>query len=131
MEPVGSGTIDAPTQSCTGGYLDGTVVQLTAVPGTGYAFENWSGAASGTSNPVSVTMDGSKSVHSQYAWEHAHRTFRHADQLEQHIQLDRPERRHLVLDGNADLRWHADLPQVVYQRTDGLLGRHGLFGGPA
>ena len=49
-------------ENCAGGYTAGTVVQLTAVPNTGYVFSSWSGDASGTSNPVSVTMDGNKSV---------------------------------------------------------------------
>ena len=60
--PAGSGTVTTPTQTCSGGYLAGTVVQLTAVPGSGYVFSSWSGDASGTTNPVSVTMDANKSV---------------------------------------------------------------------
>jgi predicted outer membrane repeat protein len=60
--PAGSGTVTAPTQTCSGGYLAGTVVQLAAVPGSGYVFSSWSGDASGTTNPVSVTMDANKSV---------------------------------------------------------------------
>ena len=62
VDPAGSGSVTASTQNCAGGYTAGTVVQVTAVPNTGFAFLNWSGAASGTSNPVSVTMDGNKSV---------------------------------------------------------------------
>src|SRR5690606_9905908 len=38
------------------------VVQVTSVPNTGYLFLNWSGDASGTLNPVTITMDGDKSV---------------------------------------------------------------------
>ena len=53
----------ASATNCAGGkYTAGSVVQVTAVPNTGFTFLNWSGAASGTSNPVSVTMDGNKSV---------------------------------------------------------------------
>ena len=37
-------------------------MQLTAVPNVGYLFGSWSGGASGTSNPISVTMSGNKSV---------------------------------------------------------------------
>ena len=62
VNPAGSGTVNAPTETCGGGYTAGSVVQLTAVPGTGYAFSSWSGNASGTNNPVSVAMDGNKSV---------------------------------------------------------------------
>jgi uncharacterized repeat protein (TIGR02543 family) len=63
VNPTGSGTVNAsPVQNCTGGYLAGTVVQLTAAPATGYAFANWSGDASGTTNPVSVTMNANLNV---------------------------------------------------------------------
>src|SRR5207249_7492766 len=57
---AGSGTVakspDQPT------YNHGTVVQLTASPAAGWHFVSWSGDASGTANPLSVTMDGNKSV---------------------------------------------------------------------
>ncbi|NLW84237.1 MAG: cadherin-like domain-containing protein [Phycisphaerae bacterium] len=43
-------------------FAHGTVVSLTAAPNTGYTFANWSGSASGTANPVSITMDGNKAV---------------------------------------------------------------------
>ena len=43
-------------------YAYGTVVQLTAVPGTGWAFSSWSGNLSGSTNPTSITMNGNKSV---------------------------------------------------------------------
>ena len=43
-------------------YLAGTVVQFAANAATGYTFTNWTGGASGTANPVSVTMDGNKTV---------------------------------------------------------------------
>ena len=39
-----------------------SVVQVRAVPNAGYLFSNWSGDATGTSNPVSVTMNGNKTV---------------------------------------------------------------------
>ena len=45
----------------------GTIVQLTASPSTGYHFVNWSGDASGSDNPVTVTMDGDKSVTANFA----------------------------------------------------------------
>ena len=43
-------------------YTYNEVVQLTATPAVGYSFANWSGDASGSTNPVSVTMDGNKNV---------------------------------------------------------------------
>lgn len=62
LNPAASGSVTAPTQSCAGGYTAGSVIQLTAVSGTGYVFNNWSGDASGSSNPVTVTMDGNKTI---------------------------------------------------------------------
>jgi uncharacterized protein (DUF362 family) len=43
-------------------YTANRVVWLTAVPSAGYAFAGWSGDVSGTTNPVSVTMNGNKTV---------------------------------------------------------------------
>ena len=45
-----------------GTYPAGMTVQLTANPNTGYAFSGWSGALSGTTNPITITMDGNKTV---------------------------------------------------------------------
>jgi uncharacterized repeat protein (TIGR02543 family) len=61
--PSGGGTIDAaPPPGGDGKYAYGTIVTLTASAGTGYAFNNWSGDASGSSNPVQVTMTANRSV---------------------------------------------------------------------
>jgi uncharacterized repeat protein (TIGR02543 family) len=66
--PVAFGTIEAdPAPNCGAQYLDGTVVELTAVSNTGYQFDDWSGDASGTDNPVSVAMDGDKSVTANFS----------------------------------------------------------------
>jgi hypothetical protein len=43
-------------------YTAGSVVTLTATPGTGYAFKSWSGALTGMANPVVVTLDADRSV---------------------------------------------------------------------
>ncbi|MCF6401303.1 T9SS type A sorting domain-containing protein [Chitinophaga filiformis] len=45
-----------------GTYDSGTVVTVTAVPASGYTFTGWSGAATGTSSSVSITMNSNKSV---------------------------------------------------------------------
>jgi uncharacterized repeat protein (TIGR02543 family) len=56
----GSGSVtknpDQPT------YTYGTVVELTATAEAGWTFSHWSGDASGTINPTTVTIDGDKSV---------------------------------------------------------------------
>ena len=57
---VGSGSVAKnPNKSS---YNQGEQVQLTATPGSGYSFSNWTGDASGTANPVTVTMNGNKTV---------------------------------------------------------------------
>ncbi|MEM6964304.1 MAG: GDSL-type esterase/lipase family protein, partial [Bacteroidota bacterium] len=38
-------------------YNEGTVVNLTAIPASGWQFDNWSGGASGTTNPLSFTIN--------------------------------------------------------------------------
>ncbi|MFN8493339.1 MAG: hypothetical protein U0350_37420 [Caldilineaceae bacterium] len=54
----------APAPNCNNGtqYTQGTVVNLTAVANDGFTFGTWSGAATGTANPVAVTMDAAKAV---------------------------------------------------------------------
>jgi CSLREA domain-containing protein len=57
---VGSGTVAAnPTP---GPYLSGTVVTITPTPTAGWSFSGWSGDASGSANPLLLTMDAAKSV---------------------------------------------------------------------
>ena len=43
-------------------YTSGDVVTLTAVPANGYKFDSWSGDATGTTNPISVTMNTNKNI---------------------------------------------------------------------
>ena len=54
----------SPSQST---YDYGASVELTPVPDTGYHFVNWEGDASGTANPLTVTMDGNKSITAIFA----------------------------------------------------------------
>jgi uncharacterized repeat protein (TIGR02543 family) len=48
-------------------YAAGTNVTLTAVPQTGYRFTGWSGGATGTTNPVTVTMNANVTVTASFA----------------------------------------------------------------
>ena len=65
VNPVGGGTV-AKSPNMTQ-YPAGTEVTLTAASSTGYAFNNWSGDASGTGLSVSVTMDSNKSITANFA----------------------------------------------------------------
>ncbi|CAM1354386.1 gliding motility-associated C-terminal domain-containing protein [Tenacibaculum insulae] len=51
-----------PNPNGNGAYADGTSVELTATPDTGYQFDGWSGDASGTTNPLNITMDADKTI---------------------------------------------------------------------
>jgi uncharacterized repeat protein (TIGR02543 family) len=57
---AGSGGTVSP--SGTNWYNNGQSVTLTATPNAGYGFSSWSGDLSGSSNPISLTMNGPKSV---------------------------------------------------------------------
>lgn len=60
--PPGAGTIAADPPPGGAGYSGGTLVTLTADPAEGHFFTSWSGGATGSGNPVAVTMDANKSV---------------------------------------------------------------------
>lgn len=59
---AGSGTITASPTNSFGFYTSNTVVTLTATAALHWAFDHWTGNATGTSNPVNVTMNGPRSV---------------------------------------------------------------------
>jgi len=46
----------------TGTYPSGSTVDVTARPATYFLFKNWAGDASGTNNPVTVSLDANRSV---------------------------------------------------------------------
>jgi uncharacterized repeat protein (TIGR02543 family) len=54
------GTTDPVSGTYT--YDSGTQVSIAAIPNTGYRFSGWSGDATGTTNPIAVTMDSNKSI---------------------------------------------------------------------
>jgi uncharacterized repeat protein (TIGR02543 family) len=57
---VGSGSVTKTPNQAT--YHYGDVVQLEATPADGWSFSAWSGDASGSANPTTVTIDGNKAV---------------------------------------------------------------------
>jgi uncharacterized repeat protein (TIGR02543 family) len=62
VQPAGGGTVTTSTQTCAGGYVSGSVVQVNVTPAAGYVFSGWSGDASGSSRSLSLTMDADKSL---------------------------------------------------------------------
>jgi len=56
VETVGTGTVElSPDSSC---YHAGTNVEITAVPGTDWQFDGWSGDDTSTDNPLSLEITG-------------------------------------------------------------------------
>ena len=49
-----------------GTYNQGQTVSVRATPNPGYEFTGWSGDASGTSNPLSITIDSNTSITAQF-----------------------------------------------------------------
>jgi hypothetical protein len=61
--PANGGSIAAsPAPGTDGKYANGTEVTLTATASPGFSFGSWSGGATGSTNPVKVTMDADKAV---------------------------------------------------------------------
>ena len=60
IAPPGAGYVSkSPSKSA---YNSGEQVRLTATANPGYTFSGWSGGASGTTNPITITMNSKKTV---------------------------------------------------------------------
>ena len=61
----------------------GTTAQVSQTPDRGYIFTGWSGGASGTDNPLTVTMNGNKVIQANYSvdpdYEVLYRTAKYED----------------------------------------------------
>ena len=62
-----NGSISTNPNPVGGTYDDGTSVALTASPDPGFEFSGWSGDASGTTNPLTITMDADKTITATFA----------------------------------------------------------------
>jgi pectate disaccharide-lyase len=60
ISPSAGGTVSRNPNATT--YASGTVVTLTATPGSGYTFTGWSGDVTGSSTSVTVTMNANRTV---------------------------------------------------------------------
>jgi len=61
------GVVTGGSFAFTGNLAHGTNATLTATPATGYVFSSWSGNATGTSNPLTLLMNGNKTVGAAFA----------------------------------------------------------------
>jgi endoglucanase len=64
---VGSGTITLNPPGSGGTYAAGTPVTITATPASGYKFDNWTGGITGTTNPVTITVNANISVTANFS----------------------------------------------------------------
>ncbi|MBM3301863.1 MAG: choice-of-anchor D domain-containing protein, partial [Deltaproteobacteria bacterium] len=67
VHPPGGGTVTGTNINCPGDCVEtystsGATVQLTATPLGAYQFVNWTGTASGVSNPITLNMDVNQSI---------------------------------------------------------------------
>jgi hypothetical protein len=62
--PAGINTASGTNAS---NFNDGSVVDLTATPNGANVFTGWSGSATGTANPLAVTMDAAKTITANFA----------------------------------------------------------------
>ncbi len=70
VNPSGGGVVNVnPAPNCNSNtqYSSGTQVTLTANANGGYTFANWSGDASGATNPTNFTMNGNKSATANFS----------------------------------------------------------------
>jgi uncharacterized repeat protein (TIGR02543 family) len=61
----GSGSTSPAAGTYT--YASGSTVRVTATPASGATFTGWSGAATGTANSVTITMNGNKSLTANFS----------------------------------------------------------------
>ncbi len=60
INTVGSGSVTKTPDQATFTY--GTIVDVNAIADPGWTFDSWSGDLTGSTNPNSITMDGSKTI---------------------------------------------------------------------
>lgn len=67
IDPLGGGTVTLEPAQPAEGYVEGTIVTLTATAAEGYEFDHWSGALSGSENPATITIDSEEGIMAHFA----------------------------------------------------------------
>jgi len=65
--PSSMGSITVSPQSADGTYAVDTEITITAAPAPGCTFTGWSGGATGTTNPMKITMDDAHTITAMFA----------------------------------------------------------------
>ncbi len=65
--PSTGGSVTVEPALSTGRYDEGAIVTLTAEPAEGWKFDGWSGDATGSESPLTVTMDASKNITAKFS----------------------------------------------------------------
>jgi hypothetical protein len=62
IDPIAGGTVTLEPSQPAEGYIEGTIVTLTATASEGYRFDHWSGALSGSENPTTIPVASATEV---------------------------------------------------------------------
>ncbi len=65
LAAIGNGTTNPVLGSHI--YTAGTSLSVTAIPATGATFMGWSGAVTGTTNPITITLDANKTLTANFS----------------------------------------------------------------
>jgi hypothetical protein len=66
-DPLSGGTVSPTPPQPAEGYVEGTIVTLTATAAEGYKFDHWSGALSGSGNPTNITIAADEEVRANFS----------------------------------------------------------------
>jgi predicted nucleic acid-binding Zn ribbon protein len=109
--PSGAGSV-----SPSGGeYKSGVQLTLTASPASGYTFDYWSGAASGTTSTIVITMDSDKDVTANFVKLPVSTELIPVTQSTELI-----SRTYQWTYGGKQWTWELQLPQALYDYYRGL-----------
>lgn len=71
VEVDGDGSVsETVVETKSGSYQEGTTVELTATPGTGWSFDHWEGDLTGSDNPARISISSAKTVKAVFSKNH-------------------------------------------------------------